>query len=130
VILDASAAVDFVLDNEPSASWVVEQLRAAERIRAPHLIDAEVLAAVRRAVMAGWIPPERGTRALADYAVLRLVRFPHKPLMARAWALRDNVTAADALYVALAETLGAPLVTTDASLARAPGLEIEIRAFA
>ena len=130
MILDASAAVDLILDREPIASWVVEQLESAERIRAPHVIDAEVLAAVRRAAISGWISPERGSRALRDYAGLRLVRFPHRRLMSRAWALRDNVTAADGLYVALAEVLGVPLVTTDASLARAPGLEIEVRAFA
>jgi predicted nucleic acid-binding protein len=129
LILDASAAVDFVLDREPHA-WVLEQLERAERVRAPHVIDAEVLAAIRRASIAGWISPERGTSALGDYAALRLIRFPHKPLMNRAWLLRDNVTAADGLYVALAEALGAPLVTTDASLARVPGLEIEVRAFA
>ena len=130
MILDASAAVDFILDREPIASWVKEELGTADRVRAPHVIDAEVLAAVRRAARSGWISPERGSRAIGDYSALRVVRFPHKRLIARAWALRENVTAADGLYVALAELLGVPLVTTDASLARAPGLDIEIRTFA
>lgn len=130
MILDASAAVDLVLDRDPMASWVREQVRGARRIRAPHVIDAEVLDAVRRIVLAGGIAPERGGAALEDFASIPIVRFPHRRLLMRVWALRDNVTAADGLYVALAEALGAPLVTTDASLARAPGLQIEIRAFA
>ena len=130
MILDASAAVDFVLDREPIASWVKEELGAADRVRAPHVIDVEVLAAIRRVALSGWISPQRGARAIEHYSALRLVRFPHRRLIARAWSLRENLTAADALYVALAELLAAPLVTTDGALARTPGLEIEIRTFA
>ncbi len=130
MILDASAAVDLVLDREPMASWVRTQMRSAPRIRAPHVIDSEVLGALRRLVLAGELPPERGGKALDDFTALPIIRFAHRRLLRRVWALRDNVTAADGLYVALAEALDAPLVTTDAPLARAPGLEIEIRAFA
>jgi predicted nucleic acid-binding protein len=130
VILDASAAVDVVLRLEPRASWVDEQLMRAEVVRAPHVIDAEVVGVIRRYVLRGLVGALVGERALADYERLRMTRFPHMPLLRRVWELRESVSAADGFYVALAETLGAPLVTTDAALARVPGLKIEIRAFA
>jgi predicted nucleic acid-binding protein len=130
LILDASAAVDLVLGREPMASWVRDELRAADRIRAPHVIDTEVLGAVRRIVLARGIPSRRGGAALEDFAALPIVRFPHRRLLRRVWAMRESISAADGFYVALAEALEAPLVTTDASLARAHGLEIEIRTFA
>jgi predicted nucleic acid-binding protein len=130
VILDSSAAVDYVLDRRPTALWVVEQLESARRVRAPHVIDPEVVGALRRMVLRGRVSAGRATLAVDDFAALRLIRFPHKPLLARVWELRNNVSAADGFYVALAEALDAPLVTTDTSLARAPGLRIEIRSFA
>ena len=130
MILDASAALDLLLEREPMASWVRAEIAGADRVRVPHLIDAEVAAVVRRMVLAGGMTPERGARALEDFAAMRLRRFPHRRLLRRVWSLRENVSAFDGFYVALAESLAAPLVTTDAALARAPGLEIEIRTFA
>ncbi|HUG65695.1 MAG TPA: type II toxin-antitoxin system VapC family toxin [Gaiellaceae bacterium] len=115
---------------EPRASWVDSQLEQADVVRAPHLIDAEVIGVIRRYVLQGQVDAHTGERALADYEKLRMTRLPHMPLLRRVWELRDNVSAADGFYVALAEVLGAPLVTTNASLARVPRLEIEIRAFA
>jgi predicted nucleic acid-binding protein len=129
VILDASAAVDLVLDREPMASWVRAEVLRAARIRAPHLIDVEVLAGVRRIFIAGGVDARRGEAALEDFVALPIVRFPHRRLVQRAWSLRENVSAADAMYIALAEALDAPLVTTDASLARAR-LPVEVRTFA
>jgi predicted nucleic acid-binding protein len=130
LILDASAAVDATLRLEPQASWVESQLDGIELVRAPHVIDAEVLGTIRRYVLYGLVDAEAGAQALDDYHSLRLVRYPAKPLLWRAWELRHNLTAADALYVALAESLGAVLLTTDRALARGPALEIEIRSFA
>ena len=129
MILDASAAVDVVLRLEPRASWVESQLEQADVVRAPHVIDAEVVGVIRRFALGGAIGVSVAERALGDYEALRMLRFPHTPLVQRVWELRNNVSAADGFYVALAEALDAPLVTTDASLARVPGLEIEIRAF-
>lgn len=112
------------------ASWVRTEILGASRIRAPHVIDAEVAGTVRRIVLAGGMTVERGGRALEDFARMPIRRYPQRRMLRRVWSLRDNVSAFDGFYVVLAESLGAPLVTTDGALARAPGLEIEIRAFA
>lgn len=76
---------------------------------------------MRRLVVAGAIPAERGSRAIRRLSQLDLARHPHEELLPRVWELRDNLTAYDAVYVALAEALNAPLLTLDARLARAPG---------
>lgn len=130
MILDASAAIDLLLEREPMASWVRTEILGASRIRAPHVIDAEVAGTVRRIVLAGGMTVERGGRALEDFARMPIRRYPQRRMLRRVWSLRDNVSAFDGFYVVLAESLGAPLVTTDGALVRAPGLEIEIRAFA
>ncbi len=98
-----------------------------ETLHAPHLLDVEVLQVVRRLEAAGTLPPGRGRDALRDLRDLRLVRYPHETLLDRAWALRKNLGAYDAMYVALAEGLDAPLVTTDRKLAAAPGHRARIK---
>jgi predicted nucleic acid-binding protein len=130
VILDASAAVDLVLDREPMASSVRgEKLRAA-RIGAQHLIDVDVLVGVRQVFPVEGVDARRGEAAVEDFVAIPIVRFPHRRLVQRAWSLREGVSAADAIYIALARALDARLVTTDAALARAPGLPVEVRTFA
>ncbi len=84
-------------------------------------MDLEVLHALRRQALRGALSPRRGAEALEDLASIMLVRYPHTSLMERIWELRENLTAYDAAYVALAEALDAPLVTMDARLAQAPG---------
>ncbi len=84
-------------------------------------LDIEVAGALRRGVRRGALEAARGTEALEDLSELAVVRYPHGPLLARIWALRDRLSAYDAAYVALAERLGAPLLTRDAPLARAGG---------
>jgi predicted nucleic acid-binding protein len=86
-----------------------------------HLIDAEVAHALRRHATAGAIGAERGRDLLADFVDLPMQRHPHDWLLPRVWDLRHNLTACDAVYVALAEALDAPLVTRDQRLAAAPG---------
>src|SRR5262245_62372925 len=88
-------------------------------LHAPHLLDVEVAHAIRRYAANGQIGPERGRELLADLADLPLRRHPHDWLLPRVWELRSNLTAYDALYVALAEALDAPLLTRDQRLARA-----------
>jgi predicted nucleic acid-binding protein len=130
IVLDASALVDRLLDREPKASWVAERLLQSGGIpHAPHLIDIEVLSAIRRLALHGHASSERAALALHDLGTLRLQRYPHLPLLDRIWELRDNLTAADAAYIALAEALDAPLVTTDASLASVPGHWARVEAF-
>jgi predicted nucleic acid-binding protein len=128
IVVDASALVDLLLDLDP-AEWVAERLRGTGYVHAPHLLDAEVAAAVRRHVIAGRLDDARGAIALADLRRLRARRYPHVRLLPRAWDLRRVLTIADALYVALAESLDATLVTTDGRLARAHDHRARIEAY-
>jgi predicted nucleic acid-binding protein len=116
IVLDASAAVAALL-RDGSA----RQAAASEQLHVPHLIDAEVAQALRRLVAAGRLSAHAGRGLLTTWAALALVRHPLHALLPRIWALRENVSAYDATYVALAEALGCALVTADARLARAPG---------
>ena len=121
IVADASIVVD-LLTGEGRGS----QRLATEAVAVPHLVDVEVVSAVRRQLAAGEIDQRTASGALADLADLELLRFPHLPLLGRAWELRDNVRITDGLYVALAELLDAPLVTLDARLAASPGLRATI----
>jgi predicted nucleic acid-binding protein len=90
-------------------------------LHARHLLDVEVAQVFRRHVAQGAITASRAEEALQDLLDLRLLRYPHGLLLPRAWELRDNLTAYDAVYVALAEALDATLLTCDRKLASAPG---------
>jgi len=121
IVVDASALLEWLLD-EPAANAVDERLFGARRtLHAPHLLDVEIAQVLRRYVANGEIDGERGRAALIDLADLPLRRYPHDFLLPRVWELRNNLTAYDAVYVALAETLGAPLLTRDRRLAAAAG---------
>ena len=123
IVLDASAVVTILLDpGGPGAERIRERIESpGESLHAPHLMDLEVLHALRRLALRGTLSPRRGTEALEDLANIMFVRYPHTSLMRRIWELKGSVTAYDAAYVALAEALDAPLVTMDARLAQAPG---------
>jgi predicted nucleic acid-binding protein len=95
--------------------------RRRQTLHAPHLLDIEVAQVIRRYAANGDIDTERGRLALIDMADFPLSRYPHDLLLPRIWDLRNNLTAYDAVYVALAEALGAPLLTRDRRLARAAG---------
>ena len=98
-----------------------------EQIHAPHLIDLEVTHALRRLFLTGDLRAERAREALMDLSQFPLTRHPHYPFLERIWQLRANVTAYDAVYVALAETLDAPLLTLDVRLTRAvAGVRVEV----
>jgi predicted nucleic acid-binding protein len=92
-----------------------------EVLHAPHLIDVEIAQVFRRLASAGSLDAPRANEACEDLRALRLVRHPHLPLLDRVWALRENLSAYDGLYIALAESLESPLVTLDERIARAPG---------
>ena len=126
MVLDASAAVELLL-NTPAGRRVSSRLDdEAEVIHAPHLIDIEVAQVLRRHVLQGLVTDARALRALDRWRDLDIERYRHTPLLERVWQLRHNVSAYDAVYVALAEALSSPLVTGDARLARAPGLNVRI----
>jgi predicted nucleic acid-binding protein len=130
IVLDASAAVDLLTPIEPQATWVSRAIAAGEDdLHAPHLLDLEVASAVRRRALAGELSARAGAWILDDLADLRLTRYPHSLLLPRVWELRRRATAYDAAYLALAEILGCPLLTTDAALARIRGHRARIVAF-
>ena len=99
------------------------------RAHVPHLLDLEVTQVLRRYCRTGDITPARGEQAILDLAELPLERHSHEPLLGRIWQLRDNVTAYDAAYIALAEALRAPLLTLDRALSRVPGVRVAVEVF-
>ena len=125
IVSDASAVVLALGDDGPAGDVARERL-SGERIIAPELLDVEVTAAWRRHEAAGRLDSRRAALARSDLRDLRVQRVSHRLLMERCWELRANVTVYDAVYVALAELLDAPLVTADRKLANAPGLRCQV----
>ena len=115
-VVDASVVLEVLLQT-PLAGAIEERVFTGEQLHAPHLIDLEVAQVLRRFVFRGDIQTERGRAALADYADFPIRRYPHDFLLPRIWDFRDNLTAYDATYVALAEALDATLLTRDRKLA-------------
>jgi predicted nucleic acid-binding protein len=128
LVVDTSAVLDAIAADE-SAPGLIARLSDDGDLHAPHLVDVEVLDALRRMTMRGEISDDRAADARSDYADTALLRYPHKPLADRIWELRHNLSAYDAAFVALAEALGAPLVTCDARLASARGHGAAIELF-
>lgn len=121
IVVDASALIEVLLGTA-AANRLAERFFAdGETLHAPHLLDVEVAQVLRRYALAGMFGAERGAQALKDLADFPVARYPHQPFLSRIWDLRQNVTAYDATYLALAEALAAPLVTRDAKLASAAG---------
>jgi predicted nucleic acid-binding protein len=116
IVLDASAAVLGLLNDGDARRSL-----ATRPVAIPHLADAEVVSAMRAQVLRGSVGADDAGDALARWTRLGVRRFPLFGLVPRIWELRDNLTAYDATYVALAEALACELVTADARLARAPG---------
>lgn len=113
-MLDASGALELLLGRANEA-----QILAAAPLRAPHLLDAELTQAIRRQVRHGQLTVVAGRALLDDLADLPIERFPHIPLVAGVWRLRDRVSAYDGFYVVLARLLDETLLTADRPLARA-----------
>lgn len=123
--MDASVVVTALGDDGTDGDRTRARL-AGEQLAAPHLIDIEVTSAWRRLAAARQLDDRRVTLAIADLRSLRIDRVPHGPLLERCWELRDTLTAYDAAYVAVAETLRVSLVTADSKLANAPGPRCQI----
>ncbi len=125
IVLDASVLVNIVGDDGGDGERA-RQAVAYEDLAAPELIDVEVASVLRRHWLAKTLSARRFAAALADLAELPIVRFPALPLLHRVYELRANVSAYDAVYVALAELLDCPLLTADRRLAAAPGTRCTI----
>ncbi len=129
IVLDASAAVDLLLRIGAFGRIEERLLRSGETLHVPYVFDAEVLQTLRRWALKHELTLERGREALDDFVALEVTRYPHLPLVERIWALRENLSAFDAAYVALAEALAAPVVTADSALARTSGHRATVELF-
>ena len=126
IVLDASALVELLLDTAAGRRVGMLIDDPALAIHAPHLIDVESISVLRRFARDGVIKDHEAVSAIEDLLALDLQRHSHEGLLERCWSLRKNLSAYDAMYIALAEALGATLVTCDGRLARAPGTRIRI----
>lgn len=117
-MIDTSAVVDFLL-GEGAASEVEALIAREGELAAPDVLVFEVLAVLRRLALRRDLSEARAAGALRDFGDLSVELFPSLPQVGRAWQLRHNLTAADALFLALAEALGEPLATVDSALASA-----------
>ena len=127
IVLDCSALVHVLAVDEPDERLL--DLLSAESLHAPHLVDYEVLDALRGLELGRKVTPVRANLARETYRQLSIERYAMAVVEPRVWALRHGLTAYDATYVALAEVLECPLVTTDRKLAGAGGHRAEIRCY-
>ena len=121
IVLDASAVLDLLLRLAAAKALEKRMFAPGESLHVPHLIDLEVAQVLRRYWLAGELTATRAREAFEDLAALPLQRYAHEVFLGRIWELRNNVTAYDAAYLALAEVLDAPLLTRDKRLAAAGG---------
>jgi predicted nucleic acid-binding protein len=117
-VVDTSVVVDYLV-GDAAAPDLASVLSREGVLAAPDLLVFEVLAVFRRQALAGLVDPERAGAAIEDLADVPIDLYPSLPLTLRAWELRNNLTAADALFVALAERLDEPFMTKDRALAAA-----------
>ncbi len=121
IVVDASAAVSALLNDGPARRAILGQ-----QLHVPHLIDMEVASGLRRQVAGGNIDSDAGWTALDTLRRLGMTRYPAGGLLERVWQLRDNVSAYDAIYIALAEDLDCALLTSDAKFGRTPGIRCSV----
>jgi predicted nucleic acid-binding protein len=122
MIAPDGSVVAYVLMRMPGSEAVARRLFAGDAdLQAPYLLDLEVIQVLRRLHRVGDLDAVQASQVLDDLAHLRVTRHPHHRFSSRIWQLRNNMTAYDAAYVALAEELDAPLLTRDKRLASAPG---------
>jgi predicted nucleic acid-binding protein len=131
LVVDASVIVDLVLNMPPHAARIRQRLRVpGTTLAAPHLLDAEVGNVLRNRVLRGHLGTSEAGAAIEDLLGLPIDRYPHSSLLLRAFRLRDNATMYDALYLSLAEALGASFLTRDGALASIPGVDVRVEVIA
>ena len=126
MVLDASGAVEFLLNTAAGKKLAARLTDEAEIVHAPHLIDLEIAQVLRRYTRLGTLDARTAMLALDRWRSLDVQRYSHEPFLDRIWQLRHNVTAYDAIYVALAEALSTVLFTGDRRLVGAPGVTVAI----
>jgi len=126
IVLDTSAVVEFLVGTDSVAEGV-RATAVGEKLAAPHAVDLECASTLRGLVRARKLPADEGERALDLLSSMALTRYSHVPLLRRIWQLRHNMWPYDAAYVALAESLGADLVTVDAKVEKVPGITCAVR---
>lgn len=126
IVVDASVLANAIGDDADDGALARELLLRAADVSAPDLVDVETVAVLRRRWLGGGLSDSRFAAAVRDLGDLPILRYPTRRLMGRAYELRNNVTPYDAVYVALAEGLGCPLLTADARLAGAPGIQCTV----
>lgn len=124
VVIDASALAEVVLRSQRAAS--VEAMFEGQDLVAPDLVGAEVLSTIRSMLMRAFVDLDTARRAVGNLAGAPVRRMTTGPLVAEIWSMHQNLTSYDATYVALARLLGAPLLTLDQRLVRAPRLGVEV----
>jgi predicted nucleic acid-binding protein len=129
IVLDASAAVDWLLQTSSGKRIETRIYARSESLHAPHLLDLEVTQVLRRLTQQGTVSGTRADEAVRDLLDLRVTRYPHLVLLPRIWQLRHNFSAYDAAYVVLSEKLGATLITRDGRLAHTSGHGATIELF-
>jgi predicted nucleic acid-binding protein len=129
IVLDASAVVDWLLQT-PAGQRVEQRIYARnDTLHTVHLLDVEFAQVLRRLVREGTLARKRAEEAMEDLIAVRVTRYAPVVLLDRIWQLRQNLSAYDAAYVALAEELKAPLITRDQKIAAAPGHSAIIEVF-
>jgi predicted nucleic acid-binding protein len=127
IVLDSSAVIDWLLQT--AAGLRIRSRIRSESVHAPHLLDIEVAQVLRRLVRGGVLPAWNADEAIEIFRDLQIVRYPHVTFLPRIWQYRHTLSAYDALYVVLAETLDATLITRDARLAAAHSHSAKIELF-
>lgn len=126
LVVDAAMVVASLVDSGPEGTWA-DSLLETDWLIAPHLMPVEAANILRRGALAGDITTDVASMAHADLIALRVALFPYEPFAERVWELRENVTAYDAWYVAVAESFDAALATLDTRLSRASGPRCEFQ---
>jgi predicted nucleic acid-binding protein len=129
IVLDASAAVEWLLQTTAGQRIENRIYSKSETLHSPQLLDLETVQVLRRLVLKKVVTESRADEAIRDLVDLRMHRYPHLPLLGRIWELRHTLSSYDAAYIVLAETLGAPLITRDGKLASTSGHRAVVELF-